>query len=86
MVRLMYATAVPNWDEGTIKDVCLATFTQEHKNLLERSVTVQVTQLTNLFKTIFSTEPENEEDDAIRSRKQDDTDGTSNIVLPCPGS
>ena len=22
----------------------------------------------------------------IRSRKQDDTDGTSNIVLPCPGS
>jgi hypothetical protein len=24
--------------------------------------------------------------DTIRSRKQDDTDGTSNIVLPCPGS
>ncbi len=22
----------------------------------------------------------------IRSRKQGDTDGTSNIVLPCPGS
>ncbi len=22
----------------------------------------------------------------IRSRKQDNTDGTSNIVLPCPGS
>jgi hypothetical protein len=24
--------------------------------------------------------------DNIRSRKQDNTDGTSNIVLPCPGS
>jgi hypothetical protein len=24
--------------------------------------------------------------DAIRSRKQDDTDGTSTIMLPCPGN
>ncbi len=32
----MYATAVPNWDEGTVKDVHLVTFTQEYKNLLER--------------------------------------------------
>ncbi len=46
----------------------LATFTQEYKNLLERSVTVQVTQLTNLFKTIFFTKPENEEDDGPLNR------------------
>jgi hypothetical protein len=48
--------------------VHLATFTQEYKNLLERSVTVQVTQLTNLFKMIFSTEPENKEDDGPLNR------------------
>ncbi len=64
----MYATAVPDWDEGTVKDVHLATFTQVYKNLLESSVTVQVTQLTNLFKTIFSIEPENKEDDGPLNR------------------
>jgi hypothetical protein len=68
MVRLMYATAVPNWDESTVKDVRLATFTQEFKNLLERSAMVQVTQLTNLFKMIFSTKPENKDDDGPLNR------------------
>jgi hypothetical protein len=43
-----------DWDNGTIKSVSLATFTQEYQNLLERSVSVLVTQLTNLFRTIFS--------------------------------
>jgi hypothetical protein len=68
MVRLMYATTVLDCDEGTVKDVRLATFTQEYKNLLERSATVQVTQLTNLFKTIFFAEPENKEDDGPLNR------------------
>jgi hypothetical protein len=36
----------------------LVTFTWEYQNLLEHSVSVQVTQLTNLFRTIYSTEPE----------------------------
>ncbi len=30
--------------------------------------------------------PEAKRQEIIRSRKQDDTDGTSNIMLPCPGS
>jgi hypothetical protein len=68
MVRLMYATTVPGWDEGTVKDVRLETFTQEYKNLWERLATFQVTQLTNLFKTIFSTEPENKDDDGPLNR------------------
>jgi hypothetical protein len=58
MVRIMYAmTKTVNWEDGTIKSISLATFTQEYQNLLERSVSVQVTQLANLFRTIFSTEP-----------------------------
>jgi hypothetical protein len=54
MVHLMYAmTKTADWDDGTIKFVSLATFTQEYQNLLERSISVQVTQLTKLFRTIF---------------------------------
>jgi hypothetical protein len=68
MVRLMHATTVPNWYECTVKDVHLETFTQEYKNLLERLAMVQVTQLTNLFKTIFSTKPENKDDDGSLNR------------------
>jgi hypothetical protein len=34
MVQLMYvATNNVDWEDGTIKNVCLATFTQETKNL-----------------------------------------------------
>jgi hypothetical protein len=54
MVRLMYAmTKTIDWDNGTIKSVSLATFTQKYQNLLECSVSVKVTQLENLFRTIF---------------------------------
>jgi hypothetical protein len=49
--------------EGTVESVCLGTFTQEFKSLLERSAAVQVTQLTNLTKTIFNTESEDKGDD-----------------------
>ena len=38
------------------------TFSQGFLNLLSRSVLVQVTQLTNLFTTIFATEPEDDDD------------------------
>ncbi len=48
MVCLMYATTKTiDWDDGTIKSVSLATFTQEYQNLLEHSISVQVMQLTN---------------------------------------
>jgi hypothetical protein len=41
MVRLMYVTTDNvDWEDGIIKNVHLATFTQEYKNLLERSSAV----------------------------------------------
>ncbi len=68
MLKLMYAFAVPNWDEGTVAGVLLALFTQEYKNLLERLATVQVTQLSNLIKTVFSTKPDDEDDNGPLNR------------------
>jgi hypothetical protein len=41
----------------------IATFSQGFLNLLTRSASVQATQLTNLFTTIFSTEPEDDDDE-----------------------
>jgi hypothetical protein len=49
---------VANIPSQAAKSVCLGTFTQEFKNILERSATVQVTQLTNLAKTIFTAKSE----------------------------
>ncbi len=63
MVCLMYSGGNINWEEGMVKDICLPTFTKEYKNLLERLASVQVIQLTNLFKTIFSTKPKDEDDE-----------------------
>jgi hypothetical protein len=40
MLKLMYAFAVPNWDEGTVLGVRLVSFTQEYKNLIKRLATV----------------------------------------------
>ncbi len=69
MVRLMYAsTKTVDWAEGTIESVLLGTFTQEFKNLLERSAAVQVMQLTNLVKTIFTIESEDDDDDGPLNR------------------
>jgi hypothetical protein len=69
MVRLMYATTnTVNWVEGTVKSVRFGTFTQEFKNLLERSAAVQVTQLTNLAKTIFTAKSEDDNDDGLLNR------------------
>ncbi len=63
VVWLMYVTTNNvDWEDGTIKNVHFVTFTQECKSLLERSSAVHATQLTNLFKTFFSTEPKNDND------------------------
>jgi hypothetical protein len=65
----MYAsTKTVDWAEGTIESVLLGTFTQEFKNLLECSAAVQVTQLTNLIKTIFTIESEDDNDDGPLNR------------------
>ncbi len=58
----MYASGKINWGDGVTKNICLATFSQGFLNLLTRSASVQATQLSNLFITIFSTEPKDEED------------------------
>jgi hypothetical protein len=64
MVCLMYATTkTVDWDNGTIKSISLATFTQEYQNLLELFVSVQVTQLASLFRTIFSNELDEDNND-----------------------
>jgi hypothetical protein len=69
MIRLFYvSTNMIDWAEGTIKSVLLGTFTQEFKNLLECSAAVQATQLTNLVRTIFTTESENDNDDGPLNR------------------
>jgi hypothetical protein len=68
MLKLMYAFAVPDRDEGTVAGVRLALFTQEYKNLLERSAMVQVTQLSNLIKMVFSTKPDDEDDNGPLNR------------------
>ncbi len=69
MIWLFYvSTNTIDWAEGTIKSVLLGTFTQEFKNLLERSAAVQATQLTNLVRTIFTTESENDNNNGPLNR------------------
>ena len=63
MLQLMYATGDINWDDGSVQNVRVATFSQGFLNLLSRSASVQATQLTNLFATIFATEPKDDDDD-----------------------
>ena len=63
MLQLMYATGDINWDNGSVQNIRVATFSQGFLNLLSRSASVQATQLTNLFATIFATEPEDDDDD-----------------------
>jgi hypothetical protein len=61
LLQLMYAGGDIDWEEGTIKNVQLADFTQGFKNLLVRSAAVQAAQLTNLFMTSFTTEMEDDD-------------------------
>jgi len=63
MLQLMYATGDINWEDDSVKNIRVATFSQGFLNLLSRSASVQATQLTNLFATIFATEPEDDDDD-----------------------
>ncbi len=63
MLKLIYACGDINWEEGMVKNIHLAIFVQGFKNLLDRPATVQMTQLANLFTTVFTTEPNNNDDD-----------------------
>ncbi len=51
-----------NWDDSVVKNVKNGNFSQGFKNLLARSISVQATQLSNLFVTIFQTKPEDDDD------------------------
>ena len=62
ILQLFYTTVDINWDDGVVENVKVANFSQGFKNLLARSVSVQATQLSNLFITIFQTETEDDDD------------------------
>jgi hypothetical protein len=63
MLKLMYACGNIDWEEGTVKNIHLVTFVQGFKILLDRLVTVKMTQLANLFTTVFTTKPNNDNND-----------------------
>jgi hypothetical protein len=52
MLKLMYASGNIDWDEGTIKNIRLVTFSNRFRNLLDRTAMVQMTQLSNLFSNL----------------------------------
>jgi hypothetical protein len=64
MLQLMYATGNVNWDDGTVKNIRTAIFTQGFMTLLSRSAAVQAASLTNLFNTIFTSKQEDDYDDS----------------------
>ena len=57
MLQLFYAAGDINWDDSVAKNIKVANFSQGFQNLLARSASVQATQLSNLFITIFQTKP-----------------------------
>ncbi len=63
MLQLFYVTGNINWDDGVVKNIKVATFLQGFQNLLARSTSVQATQLSNLFITIFQTKPKDDDDE-----------------------
>ncbi len=65
MLKLMYASREIDWDECTVKNITLGTFAQGFNYLLDRSATVQATQLANLFTSVFSTEADVDDDDSL---------------------
>jgi hypothetical protein len=54
MITLFYVNGNIDWDEGTVKNITLATFAKGFKDLLGRTATVQEAQFANLLNTIFS--------------------------------
>jgi hypothetical protein len=63
MLKLFYVNCDIAWDEGTVKNVTLATFSKGFKDLLGRTATVQEAQFANLLNTIFKTQPDDDDDE-----------------------
>jgi hypothetical protein len=65
MLQLMYTTGGIIWDDSIVKNTRVASFSQGFLNYdLARLASVQATQLSNLFMTIFSTEPKDNQDES----------------------
>jgi hypothetical protein len=62
MLRLFFAIADCDWEEGKLKNVRLSTLTTKIKNLLNKPASVRPTQLGNLFQMIFNKVPDNKID------------------------
>jgi hypothetical protein len=62
MLKLFYVNGKIDWDEGTVKNVILATFAKGFKDLLGRTATVQEAQFANLLNTNFKSLPDKDED------------------------
>jgi hypothetical protein len=62
MLLFFYINGKIDWEEGTVKNVNLATFAQGFTNLLSRTAMVQETQFANLLNTVFTTQPNNDSD------------------------
>jgi hypothetical protein len=65
MLKLFYVNGVINWDEGTVKDIHLATFAKGFLNLLNQTATVQETQFTNWLNTVFRAQPDDDNNELI---------------------
>jgi hypothetical protein len=65
MLKLFYSTGKINWEEGTVNTVKLATFAHGFMNLLNRTALVQETQFANLLNTIFTMQPDDDDDDLM---------------------
>jgi hypothetical protein len=63
MLMLFYVNGEIDWEEGTMKNMNLATFAQGFANLLNRTATVQETQFANLLNTVFTTQTDDDVDD-----------------------
>ncbi len=61
MLKLFYVNGVIDWDEGTFKDIHLATFAKGFLNLLDQTATVQETQFANYLNTIFRAQPDDDD-------------------------
>ncbi len=62
MLTLFYVNGEIDWEEGTVKNLNLATFAQGFANLLSRTATVQETPFANLLNTVFTTQTNDDSD------------------------
>jgi hypothetical protein len=70
MLKSFNSTGKINWEGGTVKTVKLATYAHGFTNLLNRTALVQETQFASLLNTIFTTQPDDDDDDLANPLKR----------------